>query len=133
MFKLYNVITPRHLDMMGKLMLVTSSIIAYSYICELFLAWWSGDRYEMFEQLHERPFGFYAVGFWIMISCNCLITQLLWSRADPAQRGGAVRHRRVRQRRHVARAVRDHRRVADARLPAVVVAQYVPTYVDSAS
>jgi Ni/Fe-hydrogenase subunit HybB-like protein len=46
----------------------------------MFLAWWSGDRYEIFEQLHERPFGFYAVGFWIMITCNCLVTQALWSR-----------------------------------------------------
>ena len=79
-FNLYNVITPRHLDMMGKLLLVTSSILAYSYICEMFLAWWSGSRYEMFEQLHERPFGFYAVAFWIMISCNCLIPLLLWSK-----------------------------------------------------
>jgi Ni/Fe-hydrogenase subunit HybB-like protein len=79
-FNLYNVITPRHLDMIGKLLLVTSSIIAYSYICELFLAWWSGDRFEMFEQLRERPFGFYAIGFWTMITCNCVITQLLWSR-----------------------------------------------------
>ncbi|HEY3802378.1 MAG TPA: NrfD/PsrC family molybdoenzyme membrane anchor subunit [Kofleriaceae bacterium] len=79
-FKLHNVITARHLDMIAKMLLVTSSIIAYSYICELFLAWWSGNRYEMFEQLHERPFGFYAVGFWIMITCNCVITQALWSR-----------------------------------------------------
>jgi Ni/Fe-hydrogenase subunit HybB-like protein len=79
-FKLYNVITPRHLDMMGKLMLVTSWIITYSYMCELFLAWWSGNRYELFEQLVERPFGFYAVAFWILITCNCVITQLLWSK-----------------------------------------------------
>lgn len=79
-FNLYNVITPRHLDMIGKLLLVTSSIVGYSYLCELFIAWYSGDRYEMFEQLRERPFGYYAVGFWLMITCNVVITQALWWR-----------------------------------------------------
>ncbi|HEY1817293.1 MAG TPA: NrfD/PsrC family molybdoenzyme membrane anchor subunit [Kofleriaceae bacterium] len=79
-FKLHNVITARHLDMIAKMLLVTSSIVTYSYVCEMFLAWWSGDRYELFEQLRERPFGFYAVVFWVLISCNCIITQALWSR-----------------------------------------------------
>lgn len=78
-WNLYTVITPRHLDLIGKMLLVTSMILAYSYICELFIAWYSGDRYEMFEQLRERPFGYYALAFWIMILCNCVAPQALWS------------------------------------------------------
>ena len=80
MFKLENVITTRHFDAMAKLMLVTSWIAAYAYIAEFFLAWYSGDRYEIYQQLVNRPFGWYALLFWLMLFCNCVITQLFWSR-----------------------------------------------------
>jgi molybdopterin-containing oxidoreductase family membrane subunit len=79
-FRLYNVITPRHFDAMAKLMLVTSWIATYAYIAELFVAWYSGDRYEAYQQLVNRPFGWYAWAFWVMVFCNCIVTQLFWSR-----------------------------------------------------
>ena len=34
----------------------------------------------MYQQLFYRPFGFYAWTFWTMIFCNCIVTQMLWSR-----------------------------------------------------
>ncbi len=79
-FRLENVITARHFDAMAKMLLIMSWIATYAYICEMFLAWYSGDRFEMYQQLVNRPFGFYAWTFWTMLACNCVIPQLLWSR-----------------------------------------------------
>ncbi|MEP6940852.1 MAG: NrfD/PsrC family molybdoenzyme membrane anchor subunit [Rudaea sp.] len=79
-FKLENVITPRHFDAMAKMMLIMSWIAAYAYIAEFFVAWYSGDRYEVYQQLVNRPTGWYAWAFWVMLFCNCIVTQLFWSR-----------------------------------------------------
>ncbi|HEY0481143.1 MAG TPA: NrfD/PsrC family molybdoenzyme membrane anchor subunit [Kofleriaceae bacterium] len=79
-FGLYNVITPRHLDAAAKMLLITSWIVAYSYIAELFTAWYSGDRYEVYQQIVNRPFGWYAWAYWLMLFCNCVATQVFWSR-----------------------------------------------------
>jgi Ni/Fe-hydrogenase subunit HybB-like protein len=79
-FRLENVITARHFDAMAKMMLIMSWIAAYSYIAEFFVAWYSGDKFEIYQQLVNRPFGWYAWGYWLMLFCNCIITQLFWSR-----------------------------------------------------
>jgi molybdopterin-containing oxidoreductase family membrane subunit len=79
-FRLHNVITLRHFDAMAKMVLIMSWIATYSYVAELFTAWYSGDRYEAYQQLVNRPFGWYAWGYWLMIFCNCVVTQLFWSR-----------------------------------------------------
>ncbi len=80
LYGLHNVITVRHLDNMGKMLLVTGWIVTYSYIIEIFTAWFSADRFEMYTYLVARPTGPYAAGFWITVFCNCLVPQLLWSR-----------------------------------------------------
>ena len=79
-FKLENVITLRHFDAMAKMLLITGWIVTYSYIVELFVGWYSGDTFEVYQHLVNRPFGWYAICFWIMIGCNCVVTQLFWSR-----------------------------------------------------
>jgi molybdopterin-containing oxidoreductase family membrane subunit len=79
-FGLYNVITPRHLDASAKMLLITSWIVAYSYIAELFTAWYSGERNEVYQQLVNRPFGWYGWAYWLMLFCNCVATQVFWSR-----------------------------------------------------
>ena len=79
-FKLHNVITAAHLDAMAKMMLIMSWIAAYSYIIEFFLAWYSGEKYEIYQALVNRPTGWYAWTYWTMIFCNCVVTQLFWSR-----------------------------------------------------
>jgi molybdopterin-containing oxidoreductase family membrane subunit len=79
-FRLHNVITLRHFDAIAKMMLVTSWIAAYSYLAEAFIAWYSGDRYEAYQQLVNRPLGWYAWSYWLMVFCNCVVTQLFWSR-----------------------------------------------------
>jgi Ni/Fe-hydrogenase subunit HybB-like protein len=79
-FHLQDVITTRHLDSIGKLTLAMGWMLIYAYVVEIFIAWYRGDIYERYTMLFERPAGPYAVVFWIMIACNCLTPQLLWSR-----------------------------------------------------
>src|SRR5690606_9809130 len=79
-FKLQDVITTKHLDSIGKLMLVMGWMVAYSYVVEIFIAWYSGDPFERYTYLVQRPLGPYAWVFWLMLACNVLTPQCLWWR-----------------------------------------------------
>ncbi len=78
-FKLQNYITLFHLEKMNKIMLVTSLMVGYAYAIEFFIAWYSGNQYELFTFIN-RATGNYAWAYWIMVSCNVLIPQLFWSK-----------------------------------------------------
>jgi len=56
-------ITARHLDLMAQVMLATGLIVAYGYMMELLMAWYSGNQIEWFTQMN-RMFGPYAWVFW---------------------------------------------------------------------
>ncbi len=77
MYGLQDLITMRHLDNMAKVMLATGEIVAYSYIFEAFISWYSGDKYEMFA-MWNRMTGPYAVTYWTLIFCNLVFPQILW-------------------------------------------------------
>jgi molybdopterin-containing oxidoreductase family membrane subunit len=79
-FRLENVITKNHLDNMAKMLLVTGWVVTYAYIVEPFLAWYSGDTYEYYQQIVARWTGPYAWVYWGVIFCNCISVQALWSR-----------------------------------------------------
>jgi molybdopterin-containing oxidoreductase family membrane subunit len=84
-FGLQDFITARHLNNIGKLMLVCGSIVAYSYLVEIFMAFYGGDPYETF-MVRNRIGGPYAPIYWTVIACNVIIPQLLWlarTRASP--------------------------------------------------
>lgn len=70
-------ITLDHIERMCKIVLVTGGIVALSYGIELFMAWYSVNEYERFVFLN-RALGPYAWAFWIMVTCNVVIPQLLW-------------------------------------------------------
>jgi molybdopterin-containing oxidoreductase family membrane subunit len=76
-YKLEDFITSRHLQNMAKVMLVTGLIVAYGYLTEAFIAWYSADKYEGFVPLN-RLTGPYATAYWSLILCNIIIPQLLW-------------------------------------------------------
>lgn len=78
-FGLENYITLFHLEKMNKIMLVTSLMVGYAYGIEFFIAWYSGNQYELFTFIY-RATGHYAWAYWIMVSCNVLIPQLFWSK-----------------------------------------------------
>jgi molybdopterin-containing oxidoreductase family membrane subunit len=80
LYRLHHVITTRHLDNMAKLLLVTGLMVTYSYVIEGWSAWYSGDKFEMYTYLVMRPFGPYALLYWLVLACNCATPQLLWFR-----------------------------------------------------
>jgi molybdopterin-containing oxidoreductase family membrane subunit len=58
--------------------LLSSLAIAYIYLMEYFIAWYSGDPYERWVFGH-RLFGHtYWYGGWIMLVVNVGLAQLLW-------------------------------------------------------
>jgi len=77
-YGLEDFITQRHLDNMSKVMLATGLIVAYGYMMELFMAWYSGSEYEWFMMMN-RFSGPYAIPYWLLIACNVVIPQVLWS------------------------------------------------------
>jgi Ni/Fe-hydrogenase subunit HybB-like protein len=78
-FKLHDIITPHHLNSMSKVMLVTGLIVAYGYLFEGFTEWFSSQPAEQ-HRLWLRIGGSYSPGFWLLILCNVIIPQALWSR-----------------------------------------------------
>ena len=78
-YGLQGLITDRHLDNCGKVMLATGLIVAYSYIMETFTAWYSGNVFEQ-SAFWNRMTGPYAVTYWVLIFCNLVAPQVLWFR-----------------------------------------------------
>lgn len=78
-FRLERYISLDNLESLCKLILLTSSIVTYSYITEYFIAWYSGDTYER-TAYYMRAFGHYWFPFWLMTTCNCFVPLLFFSR-----------------------------------------------------
>ena len=76
-YGLEDFITMRHLENMAKIILATGLIVAYGYMIEAFMAWYSGSPYEEYMTLN-RMRGPYAPMYWVLILCNVLTPQLLW-------------------------------------------------------
>ena len=107
-FGLKNLITPRHLENICKIILVTSLMVGYAYSVELFMAWYSQNPYESFVFLGNRPFGPYGV---------CLLDHGLLQRVHsaavlvqevPHHALDHGDHRGAGERGHVDGAIRDH-------------------------
>jgi molybdopterin-containing oxidoreductase family membrane subunit len=75
---LEDVVTPWHIDNLAKIVLLTSLIVTYSYICESWMTWYSGDPIEQMT-FHMRYFGPYGWLFWVLAACNSVIPLLLFS------------------------------------------------------
>jgi molybdopterin-containing oxidoreductase family membrane subunit len=78
-YGLKDFITMRHLDYMSKVLLATGMIVGYGYLMEAFFAWYSANPYESY-MMANRMTGPYSGRFWILIFCNVLAIQALWSR-----------------------------------------------------
>jgi molybdopterin-containing oxidoreductase family membrane subunit len=77
LFGLKDMITERHLNAMAKVTLATGLIVAYGYLIELFMAWYSGNEFEIFmaENRLAGPYRFQYAMLWV---CNIILPQLLW-------------------------------------------------------
>ncbi len=79
LYGLEDFITARHLRNMGNVMLATGLIVAYGYLMETFMAFYSGSIYERY-MIMNRTFGPYSWVYWGVMFCNVAFPQLLWSR-----------------------------------------------------
>ena len=70
-------ITEYHFDNLGKLTLLTGSILFYAYAMEYFIGWYSGNTFEQ-TTFFRRAFGPMWWAGWTMIICNAFVSQLLW-------------------------------------------------------
>src|SRR4029077_20116254 len=50
------------------------------YLMEHFIAWYSGNPYEMGQFFHTRWRGPMAPIFWLMFFCNVCVPQIFWSK-----------------------------------------------------
>jgi molybdopterin-containing oxidoreductase family membrane subunit len=76
-YRLEDFVTLRHLQNMAKILLATGLIVAYGYMIEIFMAWYSGSPYEKFA-IWNRMTGPYWPVFWSLMLCNIVTPQLLW-------------------------------------------------------
>jgi molybdopterin-containing oxidoreductase family membrane subunit len=79
-YKLHDVVTWNHIDVMCKIILLTGSIVGYAYTMELFVAFYGANPFERFAFIN-RYFGPYWWAAWSMFTCNVVIPQLFWIRA----------------------------------------------------
>lgn len=91
-FGLHDIITPKHIDNMTKITLLTGTIVGYAYLSELFIAFYSENPYEWWAFLRNRVAfpgllgaGQEAAPYWwayyIMMTCNVIIPQFFWFKA----------------------------------------------------
>ena len=110
---------------MAKFMLATGLVVAYSYVIEHLLGWYSGNEFER-RCSSNRAFGPYAA---VVLAAAAVQRRrrpvaVVQARADAAP--SPVLRVDPDQRRHVARALRDRGRQPGARLPAVLVGHVHP-------
>ena len=78
-YHLEEFITMKHLENCAKVMLATGMIVAYGYVMETFMAFYSGNVFDKYMILN-RMFGPYWWVYSAVILCNVLLPQALWSR-----------------------------------------------------
>ena len=78
-YHLEEFITLKHLDNCAKVMLGTGLIVGYGYLMETFMAFYSGEIFDKY-MIMNRMFGPYWFIYAIVLLCNVLLPQALWSR-----------------------------------------------------
>ncbi len=79
-YHLEDYVTDSHLNAIAKILVFISLIMGTAYFTEVFMAWYSGNEYEMFTFFKNRITGEYKFMFWAMIICNAVIPQIMWSK-----------------------------------------------------
>jgi Ni/Fe-hydrogenase subunit HybB-like protein len=77
LLRLERYITGRHLDVLGRLLLIGSLFVGYAYITDTFNTYYGGEKAEI-AMFQEKLFGYYAGIYWATILFNVLLPQLLW-------------------------------------------------------
>jgi len=81
-YGLHAFITQDHLDVMGKLLLATSLLTSYGYLSEQFTTYYGGEVFDVHVYWYRiTDFTKYGGIVWLLVTCNTLVPQVLWSRA----------------------------------------------------
>ena len=76
---LHDLITMRHLDLMGRILLMCAIVMGYSYATEWFTAWYAGSPFDRGVTGYQFT-GTYAPLYWTLLLLNVAIPQALWFR-----------------------------------------------------
>ena len=82
-FDLKDLVSMKHLEIMNKFMLGTGCLVGYAYAMEFFIAWYSGNEYELYVFMKNRLLPGYAPywwAYWAMVICNVVVPQVFWSK-----------------------------------------------------
>ena len=75
--RLHSLVTPRHFDAMGKIIVASACIMGASYATEWFMAWYSGERAERSFLTYVFT-GHYWWCYALMLLGNVVLPQALW-------------------------------------------------------
>ena len=78
LYKMNDFITDSHIDAVCRILIFISLIMGTAYLTEIFMAWYSGNEYEIYMIFMNRITGKYSYHFWAMFTLNALIPQLFW-------------------------------------------------------
>jgi molybdopterin-containing oxidoreductase family membrane subunit len=78
-YKLHDLVTERHIENMGKVMLATGLIVAYGYTMELFFGFYAANTVEGYL-MTNRMFGSASASYAGLLLCNIVTPQFLWIR-----------------------------------------------------
>ncbi len=79
-YKLQTYVTNGHINAIAKILVFISLIMGTAYFTEIFISWYSGNKYEFFVFFKNRLTGDHMISYYGMIICNALIPQLFWSK-----------------------------------------------------
>ena len=74
---LQSLITLRHFETMGRVMLMCALVMTLSYATEWMMAWYGGDHAERSVVAHAFG-GTYRVLYWLLLLFNCILPQVIW-------------------------------------------------------
>jgi molybdopterin-containing oxidoreductase family membrane subunit len=77
-YGLHDLITAKHIDNMAKIILLTGTIVGYAYCMELFMAYYSGSKYERDAFLLRTIYGPSWPYYYAMFFCNVIAPQVFW-------------------------------------------------------
>ncbi|MDB5231885.1 MAG: hydrogenase [Chitinophagaceae bacterium] len=79
---LQDYITLGHIEAMNKVIVLTGSIVGCAYLTELFMGWYSQNKYEGYTFWYSRAnlFSPYGWAYYGMMACNVLSPQIFWFR-----------------------------------------------------
>lgn len=71
-------ITGRHVDILCKMLLLSSLCIAYAYVMDAFTIFYGGQSAEV-SQFSDKIGGRFAAVYWSAVGLNAVVPQLMWS------------------------------------------------------